>query len=962
MSDMSRGRGSLNAVPAPFGAVEDLDAPLKRLLNKARRQYESGLYEGAVDTLAEFEQGSVSIANASQMPAARARLLLSAGSLAGRALLRLGRRDDAAARCRRAVAVVDRVTNESPAMSDDRDSLADLGIALCVCGDRDPDAVDYLKRAVTAGSESAETYRFLGLAQYRLGSHASAVESLDKALELDPGNIDVLTALTQSLEVLRTPNPLLAQRYILLASALVDAGRFDEALQACRRGVELFPNTYSEAGMGAILAMQGNYKEALDAFTRALALDSSNSHALFNQGETLRMLRRDLESVEILSKVPEQAAEFTLALGSLGAALNALGRHEEALQASQHALAEDSRNDFALEQKVEALLGLGRDDEAIELCRQAAELDPPPFRIVVKLSQLLFQRNENAQALAAADRALAIDAHSATALGIKGAALLELGRADEAIEPLDEAIRLAPTYVFGMERKGAALAQVGRREEAVEVFRHLIAANADDNDSRLNLADNLRLLGRFDEALVEIDELLARRADDAVALGTKGQILVGLKRREEGVALLGRSLELNPQLEWARRDLAHALRYLSRHEQSLATFNDIIARDPDDVDALSWKGEQLFNLERYDEAIIALDRALALKPDYPLALGTKGEVLSAQGKPADAIELLEKALAADAERVRRGGEGSIKDWAQLDLAENLRIVGRSDEALTHYDEMLAANPERVNALGGKAAALVSLERHEEALPILERALAIEPEYVFGISIKAAALSDGGQHEQAADLLTGAMLDGDLAAAYSLRLKGFACRVLRRYDEAKRVLEHAVAIERDDLSAQQALADVCRSTGERDRAREMYKRIIDAAAGDTAPETLAMVGWCHMWLDNYDSAVQSLVDAVSRGQKMTYAQFDLALTLLCSRREELAVREYERGIQMAANDSVWRRRGLFRLALTDFAEARLERPAAFVVHEQVAAIEEKLRTALASLPPVTVTGVAATAAP
>ena len=61
-------------------------------------------------------------------------------------------------------------------------------------------------------------------------------------------------------------------------------------------------------------------------------------------------------------------------------------------------------------------------------------------------------------------------------------------------------------------------------------------------------------------------------------------------------------------------------------------FDDALEINPDDVDALSYKGGLLVVIGNYPNARILIDNALAISPNNPWALKNKGELLLASAK------------------------------------------------------------------------------------------------------------------------------------------------------------------------------------------------------------------------------------------------------------------------------------------------------------------------------------------
>jgi tetratricopeptide (TPR) repeat protein len=87
-----------------------------------------------------------------------------------------------------------------------------------------------------------------------------------------------------------------------------------------------------------------------------------------------------------------------------------------------------------------------------------------------------------------------------------------------------------------------------------------------------------------------------------------------------------------------------ALIYLNQAETALVCFNEALALDPNNLDALVKRGTALERLGRMDEAIESYDRAIALDQSLTTAYLRKGGVFNRLGRHNEALECYEHAL------------------------------------------------------------------------------------------------------------------------------------------------------------------------------------------------------------------------------------------------------------------------------------------------------------------------------
>ena len=84
-----------------------------------------------------------------------------------------------------------------------------------------------------------------------------------------------------------------------------------------------------------------------------------------------------------------------------------------------------------------------------------------------------------ADALASADRALAVEAGSADALLHRGTALAQLGRAPEALAAFERLLAIEPAQPQAWSLRGGLLREMGRHAEAAQAFRAALRHGAD---------------------------------------------------------------------------------------------------------------------------------------------------------------------------------------------------------------------------------------------------------------------------------------------------------------------------------------------------------------------------------------------------------------------------------------------------------------------------------------------------
>jgi tetratricopeptide (TPR) repeat protein len=158
-------------------------------------------------------------------------------------------------------------------------------------------------------------------------------------------------------------------------------------------------------------------------------------------------------------------------------------------------------------------------------------------------------------------------------------ALREKGQIDEAIAAGERAVALNPTFSEAYSNLGNALKEKGRLDEAIAAFHHAIALKADFPDAHYNLGLALRDFGRFDEASASFREALrisqharfyrglastGRRAADAVEIerlrALVNQPELPVDDRIDAEFVLGKLMDESDQFDEAFEHLAQGNR------------------------------------------------------------------------------------------------------------------------------------------------------------------------------------------------------------------------------------------------------------------------------------------------------------------------------------------------------------------------------------------------------------------
>lgn len=211
----------------------------------------------------------------------------------------------------------------------------------------------------------------------------------------------------------------------------------------------------------------------------------------------------------------------------------------------------------------------------------------------------------------------------------------------------------------------------------------------------------------------------------------------------------------------------------------------VLAADSDDIATLHLSGLIAVRAGRNEAAVATLGKAIGLNDKIPDLHGGIAEALQRLDRVDQALGHYRQALALDPNYLE----------VLYNCGNALLRLKRYREALTLYDRALAIEPRFAEAIHNRGSALFELALYPEALAEFDRALAIKPGFVNALASRGAALVELKRHEEGLASCDRALaIDPDDVAA--LAHHGNALFELRRFAEAAGDFERLLAIDPD----------------------------------------------------------------------------------------------------------------------------------------------------------------------
>lgn len=717
---------------------------------------------------------------------------------------------------------------------------------------------------------------------------------LNRALsEYNLGNFEeaksILSTLSASLiRILapKTKNSDAAQVHLLYASTLTSLGRICERLSQEKEATSAFTKAVAEfkkwiskakepAGQmysdyGVALFKTGRKKRTIEVFTEVANRGILNAEGNRYMGICLGRLGKYKEAEERFSEALKQDPDHYMTHKALAELLEKENKISDAVK-EYHTTILYMRDSRLL-------------DDALKILEHTLRLTGQDPRFLGLKGEILLDKGDLKAALRALDRSLKREPKNAFASGVKGLVLLALNQNEKGVRLLEQALRLDPTVDWVAVELAVALYNLGHYKKALSALNKALARDPGNLNALFHKGETLIALGRDEEALLALNEALKLTQDDALLMGRKGQVLRHLNQHKKALKVLQQSINLNPRIAWVHGELGAVLYALGENYEALQAVIDALAIQPDNVFALSYKGEILRTLgrieqsiSRSEEALQVMNQALALSPNDAWAVGTKGQVLRDLGREEEAIEILRESIDLNPSLA----------WVHVELSSAQYNVGHYRLALDALDHALRIQRESDWQVF-KGHILCDIAEFGAAVKALDRAIQINKNIAEAFGLKGWALQHLGVKQ--------------------------ATRTLQAY-------ELALKLEPDNLWWHKGVANGLYLMNDKEKALAKYGWVVKQAKQRAKKENdeakfLALVAWCQYRLGKCEEALELFSQVISFNPEQIASQFDMALALTCCKRYGEALREYNRGVRSSKEQPTLRCRGLIYVALDD----------------------------------------------
>lgn len=491
-----------------------------------------------------------------------------------------------------------------------------------------------------------------------------------------------------------------------LTRFIVDNPRYDTSRSS-------FATADEHIGMADTLSEHGDWRRAVEHYTKALALEPDLARAHTGLGKV----------AERQGDYDAAAAHYRAALelepdafdpnSHLGGILRGRNEIEEAAVLFRRAVAARPRDAEACCDYANALVALGRPADSLRYFLRAIRRAPRMSGAYTDMGRALLDLDRYAEAVEAFQTAIEIDPADGMARGDWANALASAGKTEEALPHFKAAAALAPDNASLRFDWGNTLAERGRHAEALDQFRAAVEIDPAFAPAHVSWAHALVALGRLEEATNHLAKAVSLAPADVDMLCEWGEVLADAKRHKLALEKHRAGLALDAESIRATMGVGRAENAQGNREAAKAAFQRAVELEPGNVEACTLLGTMALREGNHQQAAAYFERAAVD------GRGDGGYELASEMDPENDVLYCA--------------------WGNL-LAGQQKF----DDAVARYNQAIAINPDFYDAHLEKGNALAAANHYDRAITALARAVEIRETPFAAFNLGRAYLKHGSK--------------------------------------------------------------------------------------------------------------------------------------------------------------------------------------------------------------------------
>ena len=470
------------------------------------------------------------------------------------------------------------------------------------------------------------------------------------------------------------------------ANAEYDAGNYHKALELFDQAIsEGIANEILYNNRGAAFDAMGRGLEAVESYLKAVSISGKYELAWHNLANSLFSQEMYADAVDAYSKAAALDKGRVENLSGLAQAYVKINRPRKAVAVIRKLSSLAEKNVAILLTQSDLFIDAGELVQAEESARKFIDKHPDEPEGYARLGNAQHEMGVYGKAIDSFEKALKLAPGDKELWNNMGYSSFVAGFFDKAIECFDKAIELDPLYKHAWYNKGYAYHGADMLERAVECYNHAVAIDQNDPVLWNNLGNALYNLGKYRESIPKYVEALIVDPDYDIAWNNIGNALEKMGEYSEAIPYHDRSLEISPDFDYA----LYAKGVCKAETGDLEGGYDLVLEsldlNPSYDEAWGARADMAERMGRLDEAMLAVEEALAVNPEFDEGWTRRGDILLSMGNSEAAEASFEMALQCleNTHAETAGGLAAI-----VRRAEVLIRLGRFEDALVNIESVV----------------------------------------------------------------------------------------------------------------------------------------------------------------------------------------------------------------------------------------------------------------------------------
>ncbi len=616
------------------------------------------------------------------------------------------------------------------------------------------------RRALQKDMRFGEAYYRLGLSELKLGRPVDAMRALQRAVELDPKNVEAPARLAEIYLTFYAVDPRKPKEFI------------KEIEDLARKLTANNPHSYDGLRLNGYIALtKQDAKGALQFFEKANAVKPNQPDLVLVLVQTLGANDRWDEAEKLARQLIAQNKSYNPIYNVLYTRLSQQKRMDEAEALLKLQVSNDPKTvGHHLQLAAHYYVTNRRDDMQAALNQVLNDPKTFPNRHLV-VGEFFFRTKDLDSAirqyeLGAKDQPK--DKHSYQRKIVE--TMVMQGKKTEATQLVESILKEDPSDSDALAMRASLKLQAGTREEvqsAVNDLQSVVARSPDNPVLRFNLARALLAKGDLDGAKLQLIEAIKFRPDYLIAKLALAQVCISKQDYQGAIQSANQVLQFDAANMPARLLKTSALIGMREFGQARTDLEALLKQNPTLPDAQFQLGMLSLAEKNYKQAEVLFRGFYASSPTDPRSLAGLIEVLTTQQQYDAALALLRTEIgkAPDRNDLRVVYANTAARANKLDIAETefrqllskspksadlhlrlgdvLRLKGDTAGAMAAFAKAREIMPNDVNAYVRQAMMMESQGKLKEARPIYEKIMTIEPDNPIALNNVAYLMAEDG---------------------------------------------------------------------------------------------------------------------------------------------------------------------------------------------------------------------------